>query len=83
VALEGHFRAYIGLLQLHVPVAEVGQRNGFACNSAPHKIARRQYLELAIKIAQLGLTFETKQPFEPIHICRYLGEVMLRLRYRV
>ena len=57
----------IGLLQLHAPIAQIGQHDGLARHGAAHEVARTEDLKLTVEIAQLRLALEAEQLFEPIH----------------
>ena len=66
VALQRRVGVDIGLLQLDAPIAELIQGNGTAGDGTAHESAGRDHLDLAIEIAKLGLTLETKIAFETV-----------------
>ena len=66
VARQRRVSVDISLLQLDAPITKLVQRNGAASDGTAHEGARRHHLDLAIEIAKLGLTLETKIAFETV-----------------
>src|SRR5262245_21289632 len=82
MALKGDLGAGVGFLQLHAPVAQVGQRDRLAAHRAPHDVAWDQHLELTVEIAKPGLAPETKEPLKPIHASSPFGRERVAIALR-
>src|SRR5581483_5949774 len=89
VALEGDLGAGVSLLQLHAPVAQIGQHDRLAGDGTAHEVAWRDHLELAVEEAQPCLALEAEQLFKPVHCastatlvaaCRRCASVAAALR---
>src|SRR5581483_9559510 len=66
-ALEGNLGGGVGFLQLHAPIAQIGQHDRLARHRAAHEVAGCEHLELAVEKAQPCFALEAEQPFESVH----------------
>src|SRR5690606_31681372 len=67
ITLHGNFRRRIGFLELDTPIAQIGQHNRFARYRTAHEVARGNDLKLSVKVLDLCLAAEPKEPVDTIH----------------
>jgi hypothetical protein len=67
VALQRELGRRVGFLQIDTPILEIRKANRFAADRTAHIITRRDNLELAIQIANLGFVLQAKKFFDTIH----------------
>jgi hypothetical protein len=70
-ALQRHFGAQIGFLQLHAPIAQILDRDLLPRDGTANEIAIRENLKFPVQISQLGLARLAYMSLKSIHSHHY------------